>query len=312
MLSCPWGTTERPLLIAKICRPNASLDRQPADVGEVDRQALGSLRREARPGGELVEVERLQQGGQVDAPVEPLERPLEFDVLRAGARARPRLMSSSSWNHSSTIGRTSAPSSRARPEALDQDERGQRLQGMTSEVAAGGLIRVPAAWRASEGRGHRAGLGGKVASTKRIVTGRTGQRLRSTASTAQCIIDDESALARAHHQPRSFSLLEAMAMAGFGRFKLTDALPGQSGPAAESTTQSDVPTALPGGKLKGKGKGKGKKGRGARGSAGLAAEQVREARASAQAKGAEPSVRDRMVDIGRGNQQAGRQRSSGK
>lgn len=39
----------------------------------------------------------------------------------------------------------------------------------------------------------------------------------------------------------------------------------------------------------------------------LAAEQVREARESARAKNAEASIRDRMVDIGRGNQQAGRQ-----
>ncbi len=41
----------------------------------------------------------------------------------------------------------------------------------------------------------------------------------------------------------------------------------------------------------------------------LDAEQVREARESAQAKNAEASTRDRMVDIGRGNQQAGRQRA---
>jgi hypothetical protein len=101
-------------------------------------------------------------------------------------------------------------------------------------------------------------------------------------------------------------------MAGFGRFKLTDALPGQPAPVVESNSQSDVPTALPGGRLKGKGKGKGKKAKGAATSAAPAAEQIREARESAQAKIAEPSGRDRMVDIGRGNQQAGRPRSSGK
>ena len=65
----------------------------------------------------------------------------------------------------------------------------------------------------------------------------------------------------------------------------------------------------PAGKGKGKGKGRGKtasaKGKTALGS-GLAAEQVREARESNQAKNAEGSIRDRMVDIGRGNQQAGR------
>ena len=58
-----------------------------------------------------------------------------------------------------------------------------------------------------------------------------------------------------------------------------------------------------------KGKGKGKSAKKSTG-AGLAAEQVREARESSQAKNAEASVRDRMVDIGRGNQQAGRQRAN--
>jgi hypothetical protein len=101
-------------------------------------------------------------------------------------------------------------------------------------------------------------------------------------------------------------------MAGFGRFKLTDALPGQPSPVVESNSQGDVPTALPGGKLKGKGKGKGKKAKGAGSSVGLAADQAREARESSEAKLAEPTGRERMVDIGRGNQQAGRQRTSGK
>ncbi len=41
----------------------------------------------------------------------------------------------------------------------------------------------------------------------------------------------------------------------------------------------------------------------------VAAEQVREAQESARAHAAEASNRDRMVDIGRGNQQAGRQSS---
>jgi hypothetical protein len=40
-----------------------------------------------------------------------------------------------------------------------------------------------------------------------------------------------------------------------------------------------------------------------------AAEQTREAEESKQARSAEASNRDRMVDIGRGNQQAGRQGS---
>ena len=101
-------------------------------------------------------------------------------------------------------------------------------------------------------------------------------------------------------------------MAGVGRFKLTDALP----PQAERSPLEDsgAGTAPPKkGKAKSKSKGK-SSGKTASSSAShsLAAEQLREARESKQAKNAEASVRDRMVDIGRGNQQAGRQRSSGK
>ena len=40
-----------------------------------------------------------------------------------------------------------------------------------------------------------------------------------------------------------------------------------------------------------------------------AAEQVREARESTRAKNNEASIRGHMVDIGRGNQQAGRQKA---
>jgi hypothetical protein len=103
--------------------------------------------------------------------------------------------------------------------------------------------------------------------------------------------------------------METTTMAGFGRFKLTDALPEQ----AASIEPSQFPgggqaASIPGG-TKGKGKGRGKsasaKGKPALGS-GLAAEQLREARENDQAKNAEGSIRDRMVDIGRGNQQAGR------
>jgi hypothetical protein len=89
-------------------------------------------------------------------------------------------------------------------------------------------------------------------------------------------------------------------MAGIGRFKLTDALP-QQAPAED--TESRWPGAGgQAGKKKGKVKRKG----------GPSGEAVREAKESAQARNAEASTRDRMVDIGRGNQQAGRQRSSGK
>jgi hypothetical protein len=100
-------------------------------------------------------------------------------------------------------------------------------------------------------------------------------------------------------------------MAGFGRYKLTDALPPQPAPDQSELTGSGRAGSLPGtgrskGKLRNKpGGGKGKPPIGT----GLAAEQVREARQSNQAKNAEASARDRMVDIGRGNQQAGRQRA---
>jgi hypothetical protein len=40
----------------------------------------------------------------------------------------------------------------------------------------------------------------------------------------------------------------------------------------------------------------------------VAAEQAREAQESQQARNADASIRDRMVDIGRGNQQSGRHR----
>ena len=59
-----------------------------------------------------------------------------------------------------------------------------------------------------------------------------------------------------------------------------------------------------------KGKGKGKaKSAGKAAAKTVEAEQVREARESAEARNAEASTRDRMVNIGRGNQQAGRQRA---
>jgi len=100
-------------------------------------------------------------------------------------------------------------------------------------------------------------------------------------------------------------------MAGVGRFKLTDALPEQ---AEAAPLQDSGPGAAPAKKGREKTRGKGKsKGKAAQASTAhaLAAEQLREARESTQAKNAEASTRDRMVDIGRGNQQAGRQRSGG-
>jgi hypothetical protein len=89
-------------------------------------------------------------------------------------------------------------------------------------------------------------------------------------------------------------------MAGFGRFKLTDALPDQPADDQELHSGAGLPGTSPGAKAKGKAKKKGK----------LARDQSKLSQ-SAEAD-AEPGIRDRMVDIGRGNQQAGRQRSSGK
>jgi hypothetical protein len=101
-------------------------------------------------------------------------------------------------------------------------------------------------------------------------------------------------------------------MAGFGRFKLTDALPEPVAEVEVSQPQGGGQTASPTGRGKGRSKVKNKSAN-AKGklplSSGLAAEQVREANENNQATNAEASIRDRMVDIGRGNQQAGRQRA---
>ena len=73
-------------------------------------------------------------------------------------------------------------------------------------------------------------------------------------------------------------------MAGIGRYKLSDAMPK---PLKEGGKKGGRPVQTPE----------------------IAAEQTREARESEQARSAEASNRDRMADIGRGNQQAGRQGS---
>jgi hypothetical protein len=102
-------------------------------------------------------------------------------------------------------------------------------------------------------------------------------------------------------------------MAGFGRFKLTDAVPELAADIEASQPQHGAQEAAPMSRGKGsKGKGRSKSAR-VKGKptieSGLAAEQVREARENNEAQNAEGSIRDRMVDIGRGNQQAGRQRA---
>jgi hypothetical protein len=94
-----------------------------------------------------------------------------------------------------------------------------------------------------------------------------------------------------------------------GRFKMTDALPPEQKVIAEtSQTHASSQVGATGPARKGKGKGKAKSA-GKATAKGSDAEQVREARESDQAHNAEASTRDRMVDIGRGNQQAGRQRA---
>ncbi len=80
-------------------------------------------------------------------------------------------------------------------------------------------------------------------------------------------------------------------MAGIGKFKLSDAL----GKPEGSTSKS----IKPGSREKDQSKA-------------TAAEQAREALEAAQAKNAEASFRGHMVEIGRGNQQAGRQQGGGR
>lgn len=77
-------------------------------------------------------------------------------------------------------------------------------------------------------------------------------------------------------------------MAGFGRYKLTDALP------SEKQSRKDRAAAA-------------KTGNPRPGNPAMVSEQAREAQASMTIKHAGTSIRERMVDIGRGNQQAGRQ-----
>jgi hypothetical protein len=72
-------------------------------------------------------------------------------------------------------------------------------------------------------------------------------------------------------------------MSEIGKHKLTDALPHEKLGAAKDEGGKPVPTHD------------------------MTAEQVREARESEEARDAEASNRERMVKIGRGNQQAGRQ-----
>ncbi len=101
-------------------------------------------------------------------------------------------------------------------------------------------------------------------------------------------------------------------MAVFGRFKLTDALPEIPAEIEPPQPQGGGQLASPNGRGKGRSKTRGKSAS-AKGKPStpieLAAEQVREAGETNEAKNAEVSIRDRMVDIGRGNQQAGRQRA---
>jgi len=96
-------------------------------------------------------------------------------------------------------------------------------------------------------------------------------------------------------------------MSGIGKFRLTDALPKNQ----VDVPESESPSARLGSKGTGKAKAKGKKTKSgkAEGTHEQSAEQLREARESVRAKNAEASIRGHMVEIGRGNQQAGRQKA---
>ncbi len=89
-------------------------------------------------------------------------------------------------------------------------------------------------------------------------------------------------------------------MAGFGRYKLTDAVPDQPVETDDSLPGGGIQGSSPTGRAKGKSKKKGK----------VAGDPIK--RSLAASPDSEPSIRDRMVDIGRANQQTGRQRTTGK
>ncbi len=93
-------------------------------------------------------------------------------------------------------------------------------------------------------------------------------------------------------------------MSGIGKFKLSDALPkGQADALEDANTTPGSPLGA-----KGQGKAKPKSKKATKGKAAGTHEQAAEqARESARAKNNEASIRGHMVDIGRGNQQAGRQ-----
>lgn len=100
-------------------------------------------------------------------------------------------------------------------------------------------------------------------------------------------------------------------MSGIGKFKLSDALPKGAGDASDVQDEARFQ-----GKGQVKASGRSKKAKAGApskaGAAELAAEQAREIRETTQAKNAGPSIREHMVDIGRGNQQAGRQGTGGR
>ena len=100
-------------------------------------------------------------------------------------------------------------------------------------------------------------------------------------------------------------------MSGIGKFKLTDALPKNQADDLGGEVNPSRPGAKVPGQGTGKTKGKSKKAKAGKveGTHDLAAEQLREARESTKAKNAGASARGHMVDIGRANQQAGRQKA---
>ena len=117
-----------PLLHGEDLAAEDQARRQARHLPEVDRQAPGPVRGEVHPGGHPVEVEGLQQRGQVHAAVEVLQRLLEVDVLERlvlqVAADRVELLEPV-VDDRPHVGAEEAVSG----QALDQGQGGQRLQG---------------------------------------------------------------------------------------------------------------------------------------------------------------------------------------
>ena len=143
MLSWPWGTTDAPLAMAKICRPNAAWTGSPPTCEKSTGRLFAPLAGKLTPAAirsKSIVFSRLRQ---VHPAVESLERLLELDVLDPVVvdvpADRVELLEPVVDDGPDVV-----PEEPPRPEALDQDDRGQRFQGLAGELAAGGSIPIPA------------------------------------------------------------------------------------------------------------------------------------------------------------------------